>query len=89
MHSLKLIAALWQNSIGNLEDVARLAEEAETYTAKIEHEKRRMGEMDRELKGTTEGIKERKHFIANNVSDSGLRKQVGAFQDKLDRKSVV
>ena len=84
MHSLKLIAALWQNSIGNLEDVALLAEEAETYTAKIEHEKRRMGEMDRELKGTTEGIKERKHFIANNVSDSGLRKQVGAFQDKLD-----
>jgi len=39
-----------QGTIGSLASVARLAEEAETYSAKIEVEKRRISEHERKLR---------------------------------------
>ncbi|KAJ1489387.1 hypothetical protein T484DRAFT_2019161 [Baffinella frigidus] len=76
-----------QNSIGNLTDVAKLAEEAETFTAKIEYEKRRLADTDKQLKEVDEQINEKKELGVKAVTDQGLRKQVQVLQDRLDLHS--
>jgi len=73
-----------QGTIGSLAAVARLAEEAETYSAKIEVEKRRISEHERKLRDCDRDIKLGKDLLAKSASDTILRKQVEALTDKLD-----
>eukprot|EP00960_Hanusia_phi_P074822 768320-Hanusia_phi.AAC.20 len=65
-----------QNSIGSLALVAKLAEEAETFSAKIEVEKRRIGDHDKKLKDCYDLIEEKRDFLARTETDTQMRKQV-------------
>ena len=63
-------------TVGSLSAVARLAEEAETYSARIEIEKRKISEAERKLKDAELAIKNKKDFLAQYAPDTSLRKQV-------------
>jgi hypothetical protein len=56
--------------------IARLAEEAETYSAKIEVEKRKIAEMERQLRDCDISIKKNRDTISNAPADAELRKKV-------------
>ena len=73
-----------QATIGSLAAVARLAEEAETFSAKIEVEKRRISEHERKLRDCDKEIKEKKDLLAKTSTDTNLRKQVLKLNDSLD-----
>uniref|UniRef100_A0A7S4P372 ODAD1 central coiled coil region domain-containing protein n=1 Tax=Guillardia theta TaxID=55529 RepID=A0A7S4P372_GUITH len=73
-----------QNSIGSLALVAKLAEEAETFSAKIEVEKRKIGEHDKKLKDCYELIEEKRDFLARTETDTHMRKQVQRLNDNLE-----
>ncbi len=64
------------STIGSLSAVARLAEEAETYSARIEAEKRKISEAERKLKEAEVAIKGKKDYLALYAPDTSLRKQV-------------
>lgn len=63
-------------NIGSLPAVARLAEEAETFSAKIEAERRRITDAERKLKEAEKAIKDKKDFLAQYATDANLAKQV-------------
>jgi len=73
-----------QGTIGSLASVARLAEEAETYSAKIEVEKRRISEHERKLRDCDKEIKEKRDLLAKSATDTNMRKQVQKLNDSLD-----
>ena len=73
-----------QGTIGSLASVARLAEEAETYSAKIEVEKRRISEHERKLRDCDKEIKEKRDLLAQSATDGNMRKQVQKLNDSLD-----
>ncbi len=66
-----------QSTVGSLAAIARLAEEAETYSAKIEVEKRRIAEMEKNIRECDMNIKKNRDVINSVPSDSELRKKVG------------
>ncbi len=65
-----------QSTVGSLAAIARLAEEAETYSAKIEVEKRRIAEMEKNIRECDLNIRKNKDVINSVPSDSELRKKV-------------
>lgn len=67
-----------ESSVGALSSVARLAEEAETFSARIEVERRNISDADRRLKELDSNIKAKKDFLAQYAPDTSLRKQVRA-----------
>uniref|UniRef100_A0A6U2J1Z8 ODAD1 central coiled coil region domain-containing protein n=1 Tax=Hemiselmis andersenii TaxID=464988 RepID=A0A6U2J1Z8_HEMAN len=71
-------------NVGSLSQVARLAEEAETYSAKIEMEKRKITDAERKLKEVEVAIKDKKDFLAQYAPDTSLAKQVQRMRDSLD-----
>mmetsp|Transcript_35902 Transcript_35902/g.88341 ORF Transcript_35902/g.88341 Transcript_35902/m.88341 type:complete len:644 (+) Transcript_35902:28-1959(+) len=73
-----------ESSVGALSAVARLAEEAETFSARIEAEKRKIADADRKLKEADNNIKTMKDYLANYAPDTSLRKQVQRMSDNLD-----
>ena len=73
-----------QGTIGSLASVARLAEEAETFSAKIEVEKRRISEHERKLRDCDRDVKDRRDFLAQSATDTHLRRQVQKLTDSLD-----
>lgn len=73
-----------QGTIGSLASVARLAEEAETFSAKIEVEKRRISEHERKLRDCDKDIKDKRDFLAQSATDTHLRKQAQKLTDSLD-----
>jgi uncharacterized coiled-coil DUF342 family protein len=68
-----------QSTVGSLAAIARLAEEAETYSAKIEVEKRRIAEMEKNIRECDLQIRKNRDVINSVPSDSELRKKVGAL----------
>lgn len=63
-------------NIGSLPAVARLAEEAETFSARIEAEKRKITDSDKKLRDVEKAIKDKKDFLAQYATDANLAKQV-------------
>ena len=68
-----------QQTVGSLAAIARLAEEAETYSAKIEVEKRKISEMEKNLRESEINIKKNKDIVNSAPSDAELRKKVRRF----------
>eukprot|EP00961_Rhodomonas_salina_P170715 2301793-Rhodomonas_salina.4 len=64
------------STIGSLSAVARLAEEAETFSAKIEVEKRKIGDHERKIRDCDATIHEKKTTLATVSTDNALRKKV-------------
>ena len=69
-----------QSTVGSLAAIARLAEEAETYSAKIEVEKRKISELEKNLRESEMSIKKNRDAINLAPSDSELRKKVWVEQ---------
>ena len=65
-----------QSTVGSLAAIARLAEEAETYSAKIEVEKRKISEMEKTLRESEINIKKNRDIVNSAPSDAELRKKV-------------
>jgi hypothetical protein len=65
-----------QSTVGSLAAIARLAEEAETYSAKIEVEKRKVSEMEKNLRESEINIKKNRDIVNSAPSDAELRKKV-------------
>jgi hypothetical protein len=65
-----------QSTVGSLAAIARLAEEAETYSAKIEVEKRRIAEMEKSIREYDINIKKNRDVLNSVPSDTELRKKV-------------
>ncbi len=76
-----------QSTVGSLAAIARLAEEAETYSAKIEVEKRKISEMEKNLRESEMSIKKNRDAINLAPSDSELRKKVSLNSLSLWRLS--
>lgn len=72
------------STIGSLSAVARLAEEAETFSAKIEVEKRKIGDHERKIRDCDATIHEKKTTLATVSTDNALRKKVQQLNDSLD-----
>ena len=65
-----------QSTVGSLAAIARLAEEAETYSAKIEVEKRKISEMEKSVRESEMSIRKNRDVINSTPSESELRKKV-------------
>ena len=73
-----------KGTIGSLADVARLAEEAETFAAKIEVEKRNISDRDRKLRDADRDIKRVRDELTRSATDANMRKQVERLMGNLD-----
>ena len=65
-----------QATVGSLVVIARLAEEAETYSAKIEVERRKLADLERQQREAEVSIKKNRDLLSGAPSDQEMRKKV-------------